>query len=1130
MRQASTRRPLFIIIGVWLLIIPLVFNSVASATVATEQEMETVCKNWLKLIVYDDGAWSGSENPIISSVEPLIINDTLVGRVFYIEPSGFIVVPVLKEMNPIMAYSTKSTLDLERSDGLAKLIKDELRFKTDVFKVQFGGLDIKQSESGRVIFPETNRKLWDRYLLGNEKFSESVKIGERSQTIPLLTTLWDQDEPYNHQCPLGYFVERTAAGCVPIAMAQIMKYNEWPQYGNMGTGYNWSGDNSCDENNYSGGYLSRDFEHSYAWSSMPDECDNCDSGDTANLSQMVYDIGVSVNADYGVCGTGTDSAMIIPSYTNYFLYKDTMEMVFREDYDTAYQWFDIIKYEINKCRPIMYFIGYVDSPTFKRHAMVCDGWEEIGSGYGIERKYHMNYGGGPTAWYSLDTLICSEYLCQAEHEFLIRYIIPDGDSDGDGIADEYDNCPRISNLDQADMDGDTIGDVCDCDRDGDGYLNHEDLCPDIPGVQTDTDLDGIGDACDDCTDTDGDGYGNPGYGNTCENDNCPSVYNPNQENSDGDSYGDSCDVCIDDEENDQDGDSVCETDDNCDLAFNPAQEDFDNDGAGDSCDYCPKDTLNDIDEDSVCEYYDNCDFTYNPGQDDVDNDSIGDACDNCPYDSNTAQTDTDGDGIGDICDNCPNDSNYDQTDTDGDGIGDACDECPNDPFNDIDGDGVCGGSDNCPYVYNPEQSSDSCACASADDDWILSPDLKGRTELNAIAQMASGGYLAVGRTNVRGNDDILVAELDACGHLVDYDVYGMDGNDCAYDIKPTPDGGFIIAGDYIDHSYTGTDMFLLKLDSDGDSARMLIMHHGDSDYGRAVQITQDSSVVIGGSLLHFDGQGVWSIYLSKFGQDLNSYYWSNHILDSVTLDNPFYAMCETPDSGFLITTRIEDLSKIPHIGLIVKADTIGYAEWWKEIPYDKGYSILRDTVDGYAIACNGFNAVKLDSVGDTLKTAEFSDGTDAYSIYQTWDGGYILAGDDDNGDLYFVRTYPNLHELWNNSYGGDSAEVAKDVIQTADSGFVACGYSNSYSSDGTNDIYIVKIPSQQSYVCGDANTDGVCNISDAVFLINFVQNGGAAPNPYEAGDASCDTRVNISDAVYVINYVYNGGANPCCLH
>ena len=106
------------------------------------------------------------------------------------------------------------------------------------------------------------------------------------------------------------------------------------------------------------------------------------------------------------------------------------------------------------------------------------------------------------------------------------------DSDGDGVVDGLDNCPTVPNPTQADADADGIGDACD-------------NCPGVANVdQADADGDGIGNACDNCTDTDGDGYGNPGYpANTCPVDNCPNVANPLQTDSNGNGAGDACDFC-----------------------------------------------------------------------------------------------------------------------------------------------------------------------------------------------------------------------------------------------------------------------------------------------------------------------------------------------------------------------------------------------------------------------------------------------------------------------------------------------------------------------------------------------------------------------------------------------------------
>ena len=64
-------------------------------------------------------------------------------------------------------------------------------------------------------------------------------------------------------------------------------------------------------------------------------------------------------------------------------------------------------------------------------------------------------------------------------------------------------------------------------------------------------------------------------------------------------------------------------------------------------------------------------------------------------------------------------------------------------------------------------------------------------------------------------------------------------------------------------------------------------------------------------------------------------------------------------------------------------------------------------------------------------------------------------------------------------------------------------------------------------ICGDANGDYMVNVSDAVYIINYVFSGGDAPDPIEICDGNCDSKCNVSDAVYLINFVFSSGNQPC---
>jgi hypothetical protein len=137
-----------------------------------------------------------------------------------------------------------------------------------------------------------------------------------------------------------------------------------------------------------------------------------------------------------------------------------------------------------------------------------------------------------------------------------------------------------------------------------------------------------------------------------------------------------------DPDSDPDGDTIPNASDNCPTTFNPDQADTDGDGDGNVCDLTPN---GDADGDDVDDLSDNCPGLNNPvdpdtgDQPDADGDGLGDPCDFCD-DVPGGEVDSDGDDLGDECDNCPSDFNPFQEDVngfeDGTGDGDACETIP----------------------------------------------------------------------------------------------------------------------------------------------------------------------------------------------------------------------------------------------------------------------------------------------------------------------------------------------------------------------------------------------------------------------------------------------------------------------
>jgi hypothetical protein len=258
--------------------------------------------------------------------------------------------------------------------------------------------------------------------------------------------------------------------------------------------------------------------------------------------------------------------------------------------------------------------------------------------------------------------------------------ISDADDDGDNVIDTIDNCPLLANENQANADDDSYGDFCDADDDNDLVNDIDDCSPtnkqlwQLLNVYIDSDNDGFGagieqEICSGVTLQNG-------YSDV-SGDNCASVANSQQLNSDDDKFGNACDL-------DDDNDQISDTDDNCPVDSNTSQLDLDSDLTGDVCD-------EDKDNDGILNIFDS-----NPVNPMVCEDRDADSCDDCAVgvdgfgplsDSNILSDglDTDLDGMCNISDanddndahedefdNCPLIANDGQADVDENGTGDLC--------------------------------------------------------------------------------------------------------------------------------------------------------------------------------------------------------------------------------------------------------------------------------------------------------------------------------------------------------------------------------------------------------------------------------------------------------------------------
>ena len=190
---------------------------------------------------------------------------------------------------------------------------------------------------------------------------------------PLLGDIqWGQDYPFNTLCPEKEG-GRSVVGCVATALAQIIRYHQWP---NQGEGI-------CSYTERDGTNHRVDFsQYTYDWERMPGQPNrNGSSYDvTQALSTLCYHVGVISEMQYSPDGSGTFSQYPKEGLQKYFRYKKNIQLLSRMNYKMA-DWMDIIAKELNEGRPIY----YAGASSTVGHAFVCDGYKQDG-------YFHINLG------------------------------------------------------------------------------------------------------------------------------------------------------------------------------------------------------------------------------------------------------------------------------------------------------------------------------------------------------------------------------------------------------------------------------------------------------------------------------------------------------------------------------------------------------------------------------------------------------------------------------------------------------------------------------------------------------------------------------------------------------------------
>lgn len=251
-----------------------------------------------------------------------------------------------------------------------------------------GSLDeSNMSPSFKWWISEYSRQIEWAVANGAKPLEAAYKAPSGAEILPLIKTQWDQGSPYNGQCP-EVNGRRCVTGCVATAMAQVMKYWEYPKVG--------EGIVSAD-NPAGGSSLTLNLaEKPFDWANMLDvyESGAYDQTQADAVAYLMKACGYSVEMSYSPNESGAMSTMMGSALINNFGYNPYMSYESRDNY-TLEQWQQMIYDELAAKRPVL----YDGSSESSGHQFICDGYR--GDGY-----YHFNWGwsGSSDGYYLLTSL------------------------------------------------------------------------------------------------------------------------------------------------------------------------------------------------------------------------------------------------------------------------------------------------------------------------------------------------------------------------------------------------------------------------------------------------------------------------------------------------------------------------------------------------------------------------------------------------------------------------------------------------------------------------------------------------------------------------------------------------------
>lgn len=233
----------------------------------------------------------------------------------------------------------------------------------------------------------------------------------------------------------------------------------------------------------------------------------------------------------------------------------------------------------------------------------------------------------------------------------------------------------------------------------------------------------------------------------------------------------------------------------------------------------------------------------------------------------------------------------------------------------------------------------------------------------SVKQVSDGGYILGGYTNSfgAGSNDMYIVKLDANGIFQWNKCIGGTGNDIARTVLQATDNNYVIAGSTTSFGSGNADMYIVKLDLNGNLLWNKTFGGTNIDEARKIISTSDGGCVIAGSTNSF-GAGNGDMYIVKI--DINGNIQWNSVVGSTGIESA-YSIIQTNDGGYAVTGYTNSFGAGNNDILLVKLDINGVLQWTKTVGgsgAELSFGLLNTIDNGYIIAgnTNSFGAAGLD--------------------------------------------------------------------------------------------------------------------------------------------------------------------------